>query len=282
MKCYLCGSTEHSYINGEVRDNPEIKILECNNCGLVFLETQNHINGSFYSDNKMEVSNIKSKVFETSDYMDIERRFKEYYLMFANKSILDFGCGKGSFLTKLKEEGITSKLYALEPNKKYSNYLKTNFTLYENIEEILEGSLDYITLFHVLEHLKDPIGVLNSLYSKLKDEGKIIIEVPNSNDALLKLYGSEAFSRFTYWSCHLYLFNNRTMEDLIKKTAYKIDYIRQYQRYSLANHLYWLAKGKPGGHVFWSFMDDDVMQKIYEKKLSAIGQCDTIVSMISK
>lgn len=282
MKCYLCKSENHNYVEGFVRDKPQIKILKCRDCGLVFLESQDHVREGFYEDGGMEKSDASASVIETMDYVDTEKRFKEFYLMLTNKRILDFGCGRGSFLMKLKKENITPYLYAVEPNKHYGNRLKEHITVYEEIGQIPDESIDFITFFHVLEHLSDPIEVLKKLYDKLQKGGNIIVETPNADDALLNLYGSKAFSNFTYWSCHLYLFNNRTLRDLLGRALFKTEYLRQYQRYTLANHLFWLAKGKPGGHIVWGFLDDDLLQKHYEKKLSQIGQCDTIIALAKK
>jgi len=282
MKCYLCNNEKHSQVKGTVRDNPDLKFLRCNKCGLIFLNSRDHIDDKFYEKNSMEKSNLSTSIFKTEHFKDTERRYKYFYSILVNKNVLDFGCGEGHFLFKLKTEKIIPYLFALEPNKKNRKFLEENFTLYTDIDDILDDSLDVITLFHVLEHLKDPINVLNILYEKLKLSGKIIIEVPNANDALLNIYDSKEFAKFTYWSCHLYIFNNRTLENLLKNTNYKIVYIKQCQRYTLANHLYWLAKGKPGGHVEWSFLDDDALHLHYEKKLAEIGQCDTNVAIIQK
>ncbi len=40
MKCLLCDSRSVKRRSGKVRDNESIKILECNNCGFVFLDDQ--------------------------------------------------------------------------------------------------------------------------------------------------------------------------------------------------------------------------------------------------
>ena len=61
-----------------------------------------------------------------------------------------------------------------------------------------------------------------------------------------------------------------------------MNYIEYYQRYSLSNHLYWLAEGKPGGHEIYSFLDDNDLNELYAKKLSLIGQTDTVIAEISK
>ena len=69
----------------------------------------------------------------------------------------------------------------------------------------------------------------------------MILEVPNSDDALLTLYESKDFQNFTYWSQHLFLFNTKTMAELIEQTGLKLNGIKHIQRYPLSNHMYWLS-----------------------------------------
>ena len=104
---------------------------------------------------------------------------------------------------------------------------------------------------------------------------------PNADDALLTLYQSKPFSEFTYWSCHLFLYTESTLAKLAEKAGLRINYIKQVQRYNLANHLYWLSKGKPGGHKEWHFMDSDDLNSAYEKQLASIGGCDTLLGSLS-
>jgi 2-polyprenyl-3-methyl-5-hydroxy-6-metoxy-1,4-benzoquinol methylase len=139
-------------------------------------------------------------------------------------------------------------------------------------------SYDLITAFHVVEHLSDPRSILREFKDFLAPKGRIVIEVPSSSDALLTLYESEPFQHFTYWSQHLYLFNAKTLETLVQQSGLKVISIQQYQRYPLSNHLYWLSKGKPGGHKFWSFLDSSILQQAYADTLARIGQCDTLIA----
>ncbi len=135
-------------------------------------------------------------------------------------------------------------------------------------------------VFHVVEHIEDPAGMLRKLATRLR--GGIIIELPSSADALLTLYESLPFSEFIYWSCHLYLFNAANIELLTIKAGLKLDYVSHVQRYPLSNHLYWLAKSKPGGHQKWHIFDSLGLHTAYEKQLAAIGKCDTIFASISR
>ena len=107
------------------------------------------------------------------------------------------------------------------------------------------------------------------------------MEVPNADDALLNLYLCEPFLHFTYWSCHLFLYTVKTLQMLFDQMNLKVNYIKEIQRYPLANHLHWLANGKLGGHQKWHFRDSPELHAAYGKQLAAIGKCDTLLSIMS-
>ena len=135
-----------------------------------------------------------------------------------------------------------------------------------------------ITAFHVVEHLSDPIAILKTLATKLTRNGRMVVEVPSSEDALLTLYDSSAFQHFTYWSQHLFLFNAETLRRLAKQSGLRILAIQQYQRYPLSNHLHWLSQGKPGGHQKWAFLDSPELQTAYANSLASAAKCDTLIA----
>ena len=133
----------------------------------------------------------------------------------------------------------------------------------------------------VFEHLKDPLDVLKRFKPFLKTKGEIIIEVPNSDDALLSLFNSNSFSDFTYWSQHLFLFNESTLEDLIIKAGFKVNFIKQIQRYPLSNHLYWLSKNLPNGQNILTIFNNKSLIREYTKILEKEKICDTLLVSIS-
>jgi 2-polyprenyl-3-methyl-5-hydroxy-6-metoxy-1,4-benzoquinol methylase len=285
-KCYLCGSTEFNKRPGSVRDNPELDVLECASCGLVCLSSFDHIRNGFYQSSEMhggETPDVQTWLKET--LWDDERRFQYLKQMLPNRKLLDFGCGAGGFLLKARELAATA--HGVEPETRLSNhYQSRGLTVFQNLSEIPKdirgGWYDIITMFHVLEHIPDPRSILVELGSILADDGQIIVEVPNADDALLTLYNNSPFSHFTYWSCHLFLYTAKTLQMLFDQMNLKVNYIKQIQRYPLSNHLHWLANGKPGGHQKWHFLNSPELHAAYEKQLAAIGKCDTIIASISK
>jgi 2-polyprenyl-3-methyl-5-hydroxy-6-metoxy-1,4-benzoquinol methylase len=279
--CYLCGKSKFKKRRGKVRDNPSLKILECTSCGLVFLSSFSHISDGFYESSGMHGDSkvdIESWLKDTSK--DDNRRFHSLRQLIKNRSVLDFGCGNAGFLIRAKK--VAKRAEGVEPEIDLKQHFKREkLRVFSNLDNA-SGNFDTITLFHVLEHIPDPRTILLALSEKLSKNGQLIIEVPNSNDALLTIYNNREFSRFTYWSCHLFLFNNFTLSMLARQAGLKINYIKQVQRYPLSNHLYWLARGKPGGHQKWDFLDSRQLNAAYEKKLASIGCCDTVLASFSK
>jgi len=285
-RCYLCGDTKFKKRPGSVRDNAELEALECVSCGLVFLSSFDHINEGFYEGSEMhggEMPDIQAWLKETS--WDDERRFQYLKSALPNRRLLDFGCGAGGFLFKARDLAATA--HGVEPETRLSNHYQCHgLTVFQNLSQMPKnvrgGRYDIITLFHVLEHIPDPKSILDELSTMLADGGQIIVEVPNADDALLTLYNNKPFSHFTYWSCHLFLYTAKTLQMLFDQINLKVNYIKQIQRYSLSNHLCWLADGKPGGHQKWHFLDSPELHTAYEKQLAAIGKCDTILASVSR
>jgi 2-polyprenyl-3-methyl-5-hydroxy-6-metoxy-1,4-benzoquinol methylase len=282
--CYLCGGTSHRERPGSVRDNASLKVLECNACGLVFLSTIDHIHSSHYANSGMHGNELlppESWLRETD--ADDERRFRFLQPMLVGRKLLDFGCGVGGFLLKARE--VTAVAEGLEPELRLQDHFgQSGLKIHTQMDAITASGLprfDVITAFHVVEHLPDPRHTLARLALLLdKVGGELIVEVPSSDDALLTLYGCECFTHFTYWSQHLFLFNPRTLSDLVLQAGLKLHWLKQVQRYPLSNHLHWLSQGKPGGHQKWAFIDSLALNEAYSAQLAALGRCDTLLAGI--
>ena len=289
MKCYLCGSEKHFQREGKVRDNPNIKILECIECGLVFLDTQN-TSEEYYQQGNMHNQQEVYKLTGRTDFINDMWIFNKARLDFClnyiiGKDILDFGSGYAGFLIQAKEfaKSVTGVELEEQVAPVYEQY---NIPLMRNLANNGGGGQnknDVITAFHLIEHLQDPIEILQQLASLLKENGKMIIEVPNANDALLTIYHNKAFQEFTYWSPHLYLYNTHTLRKLGEKAGLKVEFVKGIQRYPLSNTLYWLAKGKPAGQKIWgNFLDNKILQESYEASLASVGATDTLIALFSK
>jgi len=99
----------------------------------------------------------------------------------SDASALDFGCGEGEFLQKLKCKerlGIDYSEIALDNARE--NDPKVEFLLgNERDLHSLGRSFDAITSFGVLEHVDEPEQVLRALVKLCKTDGVLIISCPS-------------------------------------------------------------------------------------------------------
>ena len=145
-----------------------------------------------------------------------------------------------------------------------------------------QGPFDVILMFHVLEHLPDPVDTLAKLAERLSPDGLIYVEVPNLNDALITLYDIEACRRFLFFRDHLQYFSRTSLTCAIRRADLRLVTLNGHNRFGLANHLYWLRHGKPGGHKIWSFLETPTMFAEYSRTLAAADLSDSLVAQIRR
>ena len=104
------------------------------------------------------------------------------------------------------------------------------------------GQFDMICAFHVLEHSPDPLGFLECCRELLAEGGRIYLEVPNINEALMTIYDIPSFRNLFYRKAHCYYYSAETLAMLMSKAGHKGE-ITFAQDYSIFNHLHWLARG---------------------------------------
>lgn len=116
------------------------------------------------------------------------------------KRLLDFGCGFGSFIDMCSHFGLD----AVGVDRSSARRQGAGSPIYAELDAI-EGKFDAITMFEVLEHLDDPMGVLKELKARLNPGGLLVIEVPdtsgvtgiNSRTEYYKIHPLDHFNAFT-------------------------------------------------------------------------------------
>lgn len=94
---------------------------------------------------------------------------------------LDVGAGSGEFLHLLRSRGYD--VQGVEPNEGFATLARDSLGLPITVglwEELQpEEPFDFITLFHVLEHLANPIEALSQFQNWLRPGGYLVVQVPN-------------------------------------------------------------------------------------------------------
>ena len=267
----------------KVRDRNDVKVLRCNHSGVIYLSSTNHIEQSYYNDKKGTSywsSNTREGALKDT-YIDDTRRFNQFKELITNKKYLDVGSGLGGVLDYMKT--LAKEVGAVEPQDEIRELLKSlGYQVHKSIDSVPAKSTEVITLFHVFEHLTDPLGSLKQLHTALADNGKIVIEVPHARDILIETFQLDSFKGFTFWSEHLILHTRKSLENFLAAAGFKNITVTGFQRYPLANHLYWLNKGKPGGHTQFIQLRNAGMENEYANLLNTIDQTDTLIAIAEK
>ncbi|MDO8307677.1 MAG: class I SAM-dependent methyltransferase [Actinomycetota bacterium] len=211
------------------------------------------------------------------DAVDTERRVVDFRDVYYGRSILDFGCGEGNFLRAVAPSAAA--VCGIELQESYRDRLTADgIACFAGLDDGPKG-LDAAFMFHVLEHLPEPLGVLDAIRDLLvPGSGRLVVEVPHARDLLLSMLHNDAFTSFTLWSQHLVLHTRDSLTRLLTAAGYTDLVIEGVQRYGLANHLTWLAHGKPGGHRGeLARLQTAELASAYAAALSAVDATDTLV-----
>lgn len=244
ISCRVCGSDKPKFLG--IRGNLEYSgvlslktgeehmvtnVVRCRRCGFVYtnpliLETNHkgYVNPDEY---QPSADNIDPKELFGHTLNLIEKHVPEKGIL------LDFGCGKGDFLSLAKEKSW--QVYGIEPSEIFKNYAvaKYNLAIKSSIENtgFQDSFFDVATLNMVLEHLDDPVNALLGIRKLLKDNGMLFIEVPNTDSWMLKLATIYFRLNKKEWSpllsplhhpFHCYGYNMSSLGCILKNTGFKI------------------------------------------------------------
>ena len=150
------------------------------------------------------------------------------------KKICDIGCGNGVFTVAIKDKikcqliGVDSSEYALHQAKSngFDETIKVN-DLSSDILPIESNSQDLVICKDVLEHLINPVFLIEEISRILKNEGLALLHVPNHFPiwGRLKFLFTNNIDTFSYFPNserfdfpHIRFFTTKSISNLIKST----------------------------------------------------------------
>jgi len=289
-RCNLCDSTKFDIVSEQLRDEKNrYKVYACLKCQHVqlFPKPSREDDQEFYNGNlqdKRRKKDINYEKLAKNNQFDTNRHVKllKNVCQDTNCSILDIGSGYGFFVNQLFQMGYKNVL-GLEISEErrmlsseQGSVQVINFDINNADRDI--GRFDVITLFHVLEHMADPVLFLKNIKKLMNPNGILVCEVPNSNEMLLK--ECRAYFDFYWIRAHLNYFHYETLMLCLKKAGFEKIEIDFEQRYGLMNLCNWLNTGKPQIEKPIFEINDAYAQieNIYKKFLESDKTSDTIIA----
>jgi len=226
IRCALCGGS----VQSPLYTINNYHIVKCPSCGLCFVnpqpgedELKKFYDTEFYSGRHF--SKYALKPYWEGDNLE-KRKYSQRMRLGKIKAwkkkgrLLDFGCGDCLFLSCAKEEGWDVSGYEFaspggELEKLYKEYHVVSGSLAP--DSFSADSFDVITMWAVIEHLRDPVGILSTLGKFLKKDGLLVIYTVNIESKRAKKDGP-AWDMLTPPS-HLYYFSDTTLKKAVLKSG---------------------------------------------------------------
>jgi len=138
--------------------------------------------------------------------------------------LLDVGGGTGHRTHFFQKTGF--RCIVLDMDRRPLRIAKNHFgltaiqALPENIP-IAQGSIDIVTFFHVVEHLRNPISVMHTVHKTLRPDGWCVIVVPLINSGQVRLLGSR-WAAVTDAPRHVSLPTSEGIRLLLERSGFRL------------------------------------------------------------
>jgi 2-polyprenyl-3-methyl-5-hydroxy-6-metoxy-1,4-benzoquinol methylase len=198
-----------------------VDIYTCPTCGCIMADLE-------FVHEQYEAANYYTMAFKTRAEIDGEWGFRWRYILRAVKrhmatpKLLDVGAGNGYFVYLARNE-FAIPADGLEISTTEADYARDTFGV-----ELLRGDLsvvteryDVITSFNVLEHVKEPMGLLEQMSARLAPGGLLVVTTPNPACIHRRLRGLNRWNMV----CpphHINLFTRAALQEMLIRKGFEV------------------------------------------------------------
>ena len=230
--CPVCDGSHFSEFitcKDNTGSDESFNIVKCKNCDFAFtnpIPAEEEIGKYYESDEYISHSNTKKGLvnflYQKVRNYTLDKKVSLLTELGLGKHLLDVGCGTGEFLDRAQQHKYI--VQGIEPSSAAKQQATSNYGLAVNDESFLSSltsaSFDFITMWHVLEHVYHLNDRLRELKRLLKDDGHLLIAVPN-----LKSYDAKKYKE--HWAAydvprHLYHFSEKDIKAITTKHGLEV------------------------------------------------------------
>ncbi len=230
--CAVCGaSVTRPFLSGlkEVEYGTDWQgvIMACPACGLIQQTPMLSVTDALaeypveYIHYNPSTTSLKSWLMKI--YMGRTVRLLKKLNVGKGARLLDIGCGAGEKLAILRDS-LSLDVLGVEPHPQAADKARTLFGLqvadgFFSSADYTENSFDVVRINHVIEHVPDPVGLLDDIHRVLKPGGVLVGETENIDCPSFRIFGR-------YWALlhlpyHLVLFTEKTLTETFNRSRFK-------------------------------------------------------------
>jgi SAM-dependent methyltransferase len=153
-------------------------------------------------------------------------------------SLLDIGCGDGTFLLSAAQRGY--RVVGTEVGAAAQLARSGGVQVRSSLDEVKDLSpFDVVTMWHTLEHFTSPRAVVETVASLLRDRGLFVVAVPNSQGLQANMFRDRWFHLDV--PRHVHHFGFKSLSLLLERSGFEIErWYHQEFEYDLFG---WLQSG---------------------------------------
>lgn len=277
-KCYLCNKGKPVYKFHKLG----YSVYQCPDCNLLFLDFHKNYKSFIHSYYQKGYFTGNNKIRAYANYKEDKPNIlknahnilKKVKKIKPKGLVLDVGCAMGFFMEEAENQGLQA--YGIEISKYASSFIPEKFrnrVFQGSVEEFCQKrlklplfknlSFDLIILSDIIEHVKDPVGILRCLRKTLSNDGIVIIQTGDSDSFWAKIMKKNW--HFFAPPQHLYFFSKKTLEQVLNQAGYKVITVHKEGKYvslryilhmtqymnipNIGDYLYQLTENGPIGRI---------------------------------
>jgi len=258
--CPACGSARHTpELSAEDSYSSDVfEVVRCQACRLAYVnpcpapgQLERYYPDDYYG--------ARHPIFK--DFL-ADLRVRALGPVAGGARLLDIGCGRGDFILACRRKGWT--VSGIEQANSLVMRLRETLGIEvvtpDEITTLPDGAFDFVTLWHVLEHLPEPRESLRQVARLLKPGGRLLVEVPNFGSWQARL--GRAHWHHMDVPRHLLHFDRTSLAALLARSGFTPErwhtFSLEYDTFGLTqsvlnrlctnpNHLFRLLIGRPTG-----------------------------------
>lgn len=216
---------------------------------------------------KKKLRNLFKKILVSPFLLKYREMYYRTIPFFDRGKVLDIGCGNGSYLAWLKELGWEP--YGIEIDEDCVKLARNEYGIDIFCGDLLESDFsdeyfDCVTMWNFLEHSHHPLQILRETNRVLKQNGLVVISLPNINSLEAKLLKGNSF--LFDIPRHLYDFSACTLKKMLEKAGFRTKKIIYF----------------PQLHIFQWSLDSLFQEKGYKIRVESKWRANPLIRLIGK
>jgi 2-polyprenyl-3-methyl-5-hydroxy-6-metoxy-1,4-benzoquinol methylase len=240
IECNICNS---GHIEHFLKKD-EWEIVRCKECGLVFLENipsdeklKIIYDDSFFKDGQKSPLD-GSNIISNPTYFNAKKRIdKIKQTGYVNGELLDIGCATGIFMKAASSSynctGLDVSDVATQFAVKEMGLNAKCGTIFDHDYE--KQSFDIITMWDVIEHVRDPDKYIEKINQIMKPGGLLVLSTGNIDSLMFKIQKKNWHLLIPPF--HLYYFNKHNITKLLEKHGFEVKSLKLDGQYTNVGYI---------------------------------------------